>query len=82
MYSSCFEISVTQHDVLRDLALNLSNRETINERRRLVMPKRENGVPKEWFRNKDQPFQAQIVSIHTGMYLFIRPSLLKFLDCL
>ncbi|MCI29532.1 disease resistance protein, partial [Trifolium medium] len=27
MYSSCFEISVTQHDVLRDLALNLSNRE-------------------------------------------------------
>ncbi|KAL2318627.1 hypothetical protein Fmac_032503 [Flemingia macrophylla] len=66
MYSSCFEISVTQHDVLRDLALNLSNRASINERRRLVMPKRENGIPREWLRFKHRPFQAQIVSIHTG----------------
>ncbi|CAJ2675493.1 unnamed protein product [Trifolium pratense] len=66
MYSSCFEISVTQHDVLRDLALNLSSRESINERRRLVMPKREKGLPKEWLRHKHKPFEAQIVSIHTG----------------
>lgn len=68
MYSSCFEISVTQHDILRDLALNLSNRGNINQRRRLVMPKREdNGqLPKEWLRYADQPFEAQIVSIHTG----------------
>ncbi|KAJ1419774.1 Winged helix-like DNA-binding domain superfamily [Sesbania bispinosa] len=66
MYSSCFEISVTQHDVLRDLALNLSNRGSINERRRLVMPKRENGLPKEWLRYKHRPFEAMIVSIHTG----------------
>ncbi|KAK4276645.1 hypothetical protein QN277_014771 [Acacia crassicarpa] len=66
MYSSCFEIFVTQHDVLRDVALNLSSRESVNERRRLVMPKRENGVPKEWSRYKDRPFEAQIVSIHTG----------------
>ncbi|XP_054798945.1 probable disease resistance protein At4g33300 [Prosopis cineraria] len=66
MYSSCFEIYVTQHDVLRDVALNLSSRESINERRRLVMPKRVNGVPKEWSRYKDRPFEAQIVSIHTG----------------
>ncbi|KAK7310482.1 hypothetical protein RJT34_08035 [Clitoria ternatea] len=66
MYSSCFEILVTQHDVLRDLALNLSNRASINERQRLVMPKRENGLPKEWLRNMHRPFQAQIVSIHTG----------------
>lgn len=69
MYSSCFEISVTQHDVLRDLALNLSNRASINERRRLVMPKREKGLPKEWLRHKHRPFEAQIVSIHTSMYL-------------
>lgn len=57
---------MTQHDVLRDLAVYLSNRESVNQRRRLVMPKRENSVPKEWFRNRDQPFEAQIVSIHTG----------------
>lgn len=68
MYSSCFEISVTQHDILRDLALNLSNCGNINQRRRLVMPKLEdNGqLPKEWLRYADQPFEAQIVSIHTG----------------
>ncbi|KAL5185641.1 putative disease resistance protein [Glycine soja] len=66
LYSSCFEISVTQHDVLRDLAINLSNRESIHERQRLVMPKRENGMPKEWLRYKHKPFEAQIVSIHTG----------------
>ncbi|KHN12752.1 Putative disease resistance protein [Glycine soja] len=66
LYSSCFEISVTQHDVLRDLAINLSNRESIHERRQLVMPKRENGMPKEWLRYKHKPFEAQIVSIHTG----------------
>ncbi|KAH1212118.1 putative disease resistance protein [Glycine max] len=66
MYSSCFEISVTQHDVLRDLALNFRNRESIDERRLLVMPKRENGMPKEWLRYRHKPFEAQIVSIHTG----------------
>ncbi|XP_027369137.1 probable disease resistance protein At4g33300 isoform X2 [Abrus precatorius] len=68
MYSSCFEINVTQHDILRDLALNLSNRGSIHERRRLVMAKREdNGLlPKEWSRYRNQPIEAQIVSINTG----------------
>lgn len=69
MYSSCFEIYVIQHDILRDLALNLSNRGSINERLRLVMPKREgNGqLPKEWLRYRGQPLEARIVSIHTGI---------------
>ncbi|KAG4953497.1 hypothetical protein AAZX31_14G076900 [Glycine max] len=68
MYSSCFEISVTQHDILRDLVLHLCNRGSIHQHRRLVMAKRkENGLlPKEWSRYKDQPFEAQIVSINTG----------------
>ena len=68
MYSSCFEISVTQHDILRDLALHLSNRGSIHQHRRLVMATRkENGLlPKEWSRYEDQPFEAQIVSINTG----------------
>lgn len=66
MYSSCL-FSVTQHDVLRDLALHSSNRGHVNERRRLLMPRRETELPKEWERNSDQPFNAQIVSIHTGI---------------
>lgn len=67
IYSSYFEISASQHDVLRDLALYMSKREGINDRRRLLMPRRETRLPKEWERNMDQPFNAQIVSIHTGI---------------
>ncbi|XP_008792596.2 putative disease resistance protein At5g47280 [Phoenix dactylifera] len=66
IYSSYSELSVTQHDVLRDLALHMSNRESLNCRKRLIMPRREEGLPRDWERNKDQQFEAQIVSIHTG----------------
>jgi len=66
IYSSYYEIHVTQHDVLRDLALHLSNQGSVNQRRRISMPKREEKLPKEWERNADQPFHAQIVSLHTG----------------
>ncbi|XP_068654719.1 probable disease resistance protein At4g33300 [Aristolochia californica] len=66
IYCSYNEISVTQHDILRDLALHINNRGSLSQRKRLIMPKRESGLPKDWLRNKDQPFTAQIVSIHTG----------------
>lgn len=62
---------MTQHDVLRDLALHMSGHDSLNTRRRLVMPRREESLPRDWQRNKDLPFEAQIVSIHTGDYLFI-----------
>ncbi|XP_021285367.1 probable disease resistance protein At4g33300 [Herrania umbratica] len=65
-YSSFYEICVTQHDVLRDLALHLSNRGDVNERKRLLMPRRDAELPRDWERNTDQPFNAQIVSVHTG----------------
>lgn len=58
---------MSQHDVLRDLAIHLSNRESVNQRRRLLMPSREEGIPKEWERNIDKPFNAQMVSLHTGI---------------
>ncbi|PKA54312.1 putative disease resistance protein [Apostasia shenzhenica] len=66
IYSSYSELSVTQHDILRDLALYLSNRDPLKNRKRLIMPKREDRLPKDWERNNDVPFEAQIVSIHTG----------------
>ncbi|XWS24285.1 hypothetical protein CRYUN_Cryun28dG0087900 [Craigia yunnanensis] len=65
-YSSYYEIYVTQHDVLRDLALHLSNRGDVNERKRLLMPRRDAEIPRDWERNTDHPFNAQIVSVHTG----------------
>lgn len=67
IYSTCSELFVTQHDVLRDLALHIGNREKLNRRNRLIMPKRLDGLPKDWLRNKDGLFDAQIVSIHTGI---------------
>ncbi|GLJ30695.1 hypothetical protein SUGI_0608150 [Cryptomeria japonica] len=67
MCGSSFELFI-QHDVLRDLALNLTrNEEPINMRRRLIMPRRENFVPRIWKRYADSPFNAEIVSLHTGM---------------
>ncbi|KQJ86089.1 putative disease resistance protein At5g47280 [Brachypodium distachyon] len=66
IYSSYHDYSVTQHDVLRDLALHMSGSDSLNKRRRLVMPRREESLPRDWQRNKDTPFEAQIVSIHTG----------------
>ncbi|KAH9608121.1 hypothetical protein KSS87_021127 [Heliosperma pusillum] len=66
LYSSFYSIFVTQHDVLRDLALHLSSSGNINQRRRLLMPVRDERLPREWERNAEQPFNAQIVSIHTG----------------
>lgn len=69
-YSSYYEISVYQHDVLRDLAIHLSNEGSINQRRRMIMPRKEAGLPREWERNTDQPFNARVISIHTGTEMF------------
>ncbi|CAK9317191.1 unnamed protein product [Citrullus colocynthis] len=66
IYSSYYEMYVTQHDVLRDLALHFSSQEIVNNRKRLLMPKSDTELPKEWLRKSDQPFNAQLVSIHTG----------------
>ncbi|CAA0824961.1 Probable disease resistance protein [Striga hermonthica] len=65
-YSSYYEISVYQHDVLRDLAMHLSSAGSVILRRRLLMPRREGGLPKEWERNVDEPFNARVISLHTG----------------
>ncbi|KAL1201429.1 putative disease resistance protein [Cardamine amara subsp. amara] len=65
MYTSYYDIFVTQHDVLRDVALRLSSRGDVNRRERLLMPKRESVLPREWERSNDKPYNARIVSIHT-----------------
>lgn len=69
--SGYYEISVSQHDVLRDLALHLNNPSgNINDCQRLLMPRRETELPREWERKADQPFNAQIVSVHTGITIY------------
>ncbi|XP_057849390.2 probable disease resistance protein At4g33300 [Cryptomeria japonica] len=55
--------SVSQHDVMRDLALFLVNQDISIHRRRLYMPKMKNQLPSEL---DDFSSKAHIVSIHTG----------------
>ncbi|XP_047320162.1 probable disease resistance protein At4g33300 [Impatiens glandulifera] len=64
-YSSYYDIFITQHDVLRDLAIHLTNKKDVNERKRLLMARRETELPNEWRRMKDEPFRARIVSLQT-----------------
>lgn len=75
LYTGYYDIFVTQNDVLRDLAIHLSNRGKVNRRERLLMPKRESVLPREWERNNDEPYNARIVSIHTGQDLLINVGL-------
>ncbi|CAN4122741.1 unnamed protein product [Withania somnifera] len=65
MYTSYYEISVFQHDVLRDLAIHMSNRDDVNQRRRLIMPRRDTRLPKEWERNVERTLYARVISVHT-----------------
>ncbi|KAE8679892.1 putative disease resistance protein [Hibiscus syriacus] len=65
-FCSYYEMCVAQHDVLRDLAIHLSNQGDVNDRQRLLMPRRDTKLPRDWEENTDQPFNAQIVSVHTG----------------
>ncbi|KFK23237.1 hypothetical protein AALP_AAs45051U000100, partial [Arabis alpina] len=64
-YTSYYDIFVTQHNILRDLALHLSNRGKVHRRERLFMPKKELVPPREWERYSDEPYNARVVSIHT-----------------
>ncbi|KAJ8538037.1 hypothetical protein K7X08_014577 [Anisodus acutangulus] len=52
-------------NVLRDLAIHMSNRDDVNQRKRWVMPRRDTRLPKEWERNVDEPFHARVISVHT-----------------
>lgn len=70
LYGSGNDLFVTQHHVLRDLAIHLTNQDVPTRRRRLIMPKRENRLPKDWERNEGCEFCAQLVSIHTGIIFF------------
>jgi len=66
-YSIASELSFSQHDVMRDLALHLASQDGIISPKRLFMPSKEDKIPTEWLNTlKDQSSRAQFVSIHTG----------------
>ena len=60
---------VTQHDLLRELAIQLSSQKPIIERTRLIVDIRENNLPDWWM--KPQVINARLLSISTGWYIFL-----------
>ncbi|XP_057842199.1 putative disease resistance protein At5g47280 [Cryptomeria japonica] len=65
-YGNASELYFSQHDVLRDLALYLGGQGIAFQKKRLIMPRKENILPVKWELLKDRPFDAQILSIYTG----------------
>ncbi|GLJ58452.1 hypothetical protein SUGI_1450210 [Cryptomeria japonica] len=65
-YRCAPELSFSQHDVMRDLALYLGCQDSIVHRKRLLMPRKEHCLSEEWELLRDRQVNAQIVSIHTG----------------
>eukprot|EP01018_Ginkgo_biloba_P004416 Gb_41056 [translate_table: standard] len=65
-YGCGCELSFSQHDVMRDLALRLASQDGMLHFKRLFMPRKEDGIPIKWKTFQDHPPKAEIVSIHTG----------------
>jgi len=57
-YECAYELYLSQHDVMRELALHLASRDWIVHRKRLFMPKTEHGLSGKWELLKDQAFDA------------------------
>ncbi|KAJ0770666.1 putative powdery mildew resistance protein, RPW8 [Helianthus annuus] len=61
----CNELFVTQHDLLRELAIHMSSQEPIVERKRLFVDIHRNEFPTWWISETEQPINARILSIST-----------------
>ncbi|XP_075655805.1 putative disease resistance protein At5g66900 [Castanea sativa] len=56
---------VTQHDILRELAIHQSSQESIGQRSRLIINISGNNLPKWWTEQKQQLINARLLSIST-----------------
>ena len=61
---------VKQHNLLRDLAIHLSSRDSIIERKRLIVDISGNNIPEWWMEQKQQLINARLLSISTGWFIF------------
>lgn len=66
----CNEHFVTQHDLLRQLAIFESNQAPVEERQRLFIDITENDVPVNFQTLENKPGSARLVSITTGISIF------------
>nr|POF20208.1 putative disease resistance protein [Quercus suber] len=56
---------VTQHDILRELAMHQSSQEPVGQRPRLIINISGNNLPKWWTEQKQQLINARLLSIST-----------------
>ncbi|XP_042520589.1 putative disease resistance protein At5g47280 isoform X2 [Macadamia integrifolia] len=56
------ELFVSQHDLFRDLAIYMNRQ----ERKRLIMDRREIGLPKSWRKQENHHLNTRLVSLCTG----------------
>nr|XP_043615223.1 probable disease resistance protein At5g66900 isoform X2 [Erigeron canadensis] len=61
----CNEHYVTQHDLLRELAIHLSSRDPIAQRKRLLIEIHGNDIPTWWIEQTQQPIAIRLLSITT-----------------
>ncbi|KAI3500513.1 hypothetical protein L1887_36335 [Cichorium endivia] len=61
----CNEHYVTQHDLLRELAIHLSSQEPISQRNRLFIEIYNNQIPKWWIQQTQQSLNTRFLSITT-----------------
>lgn len=59
------ESYITQHDILRELAVHLTNEQRIDQRTRLLVDINRNEFPKWWSEKEMQPVNARLLSITT-----------------
>ena len=66
----CDQQLVTQHDLLRELAIHLNSKLPLEKRTRLIINIRGDEFPTS-IKQVQEPMQARILSISTGFYSFI-----------
>ncbi|KAK2998199.1 hypothetical protein RJ639_024034 [Escallonia herrerae] len=65
LHDYCNGQYVTQHDLLRELAIYLSNQEPIELRKRVILEITDNKLPKWWVEKGQEPINARLLSIST-----------------
>jgi len=73
----CEQQFVTQHDLLRQLAINLSSKQPLAERTRLIINAHGEDLPTS-ISEVHEPMQARILSITTGFVSKLKNNILNF----
>ena len=73
-YGNASELYFSQHRVLQDLAMYLGSQDILVDNKRPFVTRKDQSLPGKWELLNHKPFNAHIVSVHTGgiytLYMF------------